>query len=46
MDIKMPLLDGLSAARIMFEEKLGAAVVLFDEHTANANLSTAQRKSV
>lgn len=46
MDIKMPLLDGLSAARIMFEEKLGAAVVLLTAYSEREFIDSAKEIGV
>ena len=42
MDIKMPLLDGLSAARIMFEEQLGAAVVILTAYSEKGFIDSAK----
>ena len=42
MDIKMPLLDGLSAARIMNEEQFGAAIVLLTAYSEREFIDTAK----
>ena len=43
MDVKMPLLDGLTASKIIAEEKLAEAVVLLTA-TVTGNLSRKQRR--
>ncbi len=46
MDIKMPLLDGLSAARIMAEEGVTAAVVLLTTYSEREFINTAKEVGV
>ena len=46
MDIKMPLLDGLSAARIMAEERVGAAVVLLTAYSEREFIDSAKEIGV
>lgn len=42
MDIKMPLLDGLSAARIMMEEDVDAAIVLLTAYSEREFIDSAK----
>lgn len=42
MDIKMPLLDGLSAARIMNEERYGATIVLLTAYSEREFINSAK----
>ena len=42
MDIKMPLLDGLSAARIMMEEDVDAAIVLLTAYSESEFIDSAK----
>lgn len=46
MDIKMPLLDGLSAARIMAEEGVDAAVVLLTAYSEREFIDSAKEIGV
>ncbi|MBQ1280973.1 MAG: response regulator [Oscillospiraceae bacterium] len=46
MDIKMPLLDGLSAARIMAEEGVDAAVVLITAYSEREFIDSAKEIGV
>ena len=46
MDIKMPLLDGLSAARIMAEEEVDAAVVLLTAYSEREFIDRAKEIGV
>lgn len=46
MDIKMPLLDGLSAARIMNEENFGVAVVLLTAYSEREFIEKAKEIGV
>lgn len=46
MDIKMPLLDGLSAARIMAEEGVDAAVVLLTAYSEREFIDNAKELGV
>ena len=46
MDIKMPLLDGLSAARIMTEEGVDAAVVLLTAYSEREFIDSAKEIGV
>ena len=46
MDIKMPLLDGLSAARIMAEEGVDAAVVLITAYSERQFIDSAKEIGV
>ena len=46
MDIKMPLLDGLSAARIMAEEGVDAAVVLITAYSEREFIDSAKELGV
>ena len=46
MDIKMPLLDGLSAARIMAEEGVDAAVVLITAYSEREFIDNAKEIGV
>ena len=41
MDIKMPLLDGISAARILFEEKLAETVILLTAYSTKEYVENA-----
>lgn len=46
MDIKMPLLDGLSAARIMNEERCGATIVLLTAYSEREFIDLAKEIGV
>lgn len=46
MDIKMPLLDGLSAARIMMEEDVDAAIVLLTAYSEREFIDSAKNLGV
>ena len=46
MDIKMPLLDGLSAARIMMEEDVDAAIVLLTAYSEREFIDSAKDQGV
>lgn len=46
MDIKMPLLDGLSAARIMMEEDVDAAIVLLTAYSEREFIDSAKELGV
>lgn len=46
MDIKMPLLDGLSAARIMMEEHVDAAIVLLTAYSEREFIDSAKELGV
>ena len=46
MDIKMPLLDGLSAARIMNEERCGATIVLLTAYSEREFIDSAKEIGV
>lgn len=46
MDIKMPLLDGLSAARIMNEEHCGATIVLLTAYSEREFINSAKEIGV
>lgn len=46
MDIKMPLLDGLSAARILQQENIGAAVVLLTAYSEREFIDSAKEIGV
>lgn len=46
MDIKMPLLDGLSAARIMMEEDVDAAIVLLTAYSEREFIDSAKELGI
>lgn len=46
MDVKMPLLDGLSAARIMVEENMDAAIVLLTAYSEREFIESAKELGV
>lgn len=46
MDIKMPLLDGLSAARILQQEQIGAAIVLLTAYSEREFIDSAKEIGV
>lgn len=46
MDIKMPLLDGLSAARIMLEEDVDAAIVLLTAYSEREFIDSAKELGI
>ena len=46
MDIKMPLLDGISAARILFEEKLAETVILLTAYSTKEYVENAVESGI
>lgn len=46
MDIKMPLLDGLSAARILQQEQIGATIVLLTAYSEREFIDSAKEIGV
>ena len=46
MDIKMPLLDGLSAARILQQEQIGATIVLLTAYSEREFINSAKEIGV